>query len=120
MALTKFQIKIGREEYELINRVVSYAVASLDVLDLVSLFEKETLEDFLRRFDSKRFKLQNRYSFSFSAVEMYIFAKYIGSMMEQMGDYERAVYRLMYDQQVALQISKAIQIRMNFSSYRHE
>lgn len=115
MALTKFQLKICREEYELINRVVSYAVASFQVVDLPSLFEKETLESFLVKFDSKKFKLQNKYCFSFNAVEMFIFIKYIGSMMDKMGGYEAVVFGMLYDQQIALQVSRAVQIRINYS-----
>jgi hypothetical protein len=115
MALTKFQLKICREEYELINRVVSYAVASFEVVDLPSLFEKETLESFLVKFDSKKFKLQNKYCFSFNAVEMFIFIKHVGYTMRQMGTYEETVYRMLYDQQIALQVSRAVQIRINYS-----
>lgn len=118
MAFTKFNIKISRSEYELISRVISYAAAAVDVIDLASLFEKETLEDFKQKFDSKKFKLQDKFSFSFTAVELAVFMRCVGGMMQGMGDYERAVYRLLYEKQIALQISRAVQIRMNFSQYK--
>lgn len=116
MALTKFSIKISRGEYELISRVVSYAAAAVDVVDLATLFEKETLEDFKQKFDSKKFKLQDKFCFSFSSVELAVFMRCIGGMMEQMGDYERAVYRILYNTQIAIQVSRAIQIRFNYNS----
>ena len=118
MALTKFQIKISREEYKLISRVVSYAAAAVYVQDLSTLFEKETLEQFKVRFDSKQYKLQERFSFSFTASELFIFIKHVGSLMQQMGDYERAVYCLLYDQQIAMQVSRAVQVRINYTQYK--
>ena len=79
MGLTKFQIKIDRSVYEVLCKMISYAAASVDVIDLSTLFIKETLEDFKRRFDSKKFKLQERFAFSFNSVELYVFCKYVGS-----------------------------------------
>lgn len=118
MALTKFQIKISREEYNLISRVVSYAVASVYVEDLPTLFEKETLEQFKVRFESKQFKLQERFSFSFTASELFIFIKHVGTLMQKMGEYEKAVYRMLYDQQLAMQVSRAVQVRINYTQYK--
>lgn len=115
MALTKFSIKISKGEYELISRVIHYAAAAVDVVDLATLYEKEALEELVKKFDSKKFKLQERFSFSFTAVELAIFMRCIGGMMQQMGEYERAVYRMLYDQQIACQVSRAVQIRINYS-----
>jgi hypothetical protein len=42
----------------------------------------------------------------------------IGGMMQNMGEYERAVYRMLYDQQIAMQVSRAIQIRINYSQFK--
>ena len=118
MALTKFQIKLSREEYKLISRVVQYAAAAVDVVDLATLYEKEALDEFAIKFDSKKFKLQERFSFSFTAVELAVFMRCIGGMMQNMGEYERAVYRMLYDQQIAMQVSRAIQIRINYSQFK--
>lgn len=115
MALTKFSIKISKGEYELISRVIHYAAAAVDVVDLATLYEKEALEEFAKKFDSKKFKLQERFSFSFTAVELFVFIKHVGYTMRQMGTYEETVYRMLYDQQIALQVSRAVQIRINYS-----
>lgn len=119
MALTKFNIKISRGEYDLISRVINYAAVAVDVVDLATLYEKEALDEFVKKFDSKKFKLQERFTFSFSSVELAVFMKHIGGMMQQMGDYERAVYRMLYEQQIALQVSRAVQIRFNYSQYNN-
>lgn len=116
MALTSFKIELSRAEYDLINCVISYAVASLNVVDLASLFEKEILEGFQGRFGLKKFKLQKKFCFSFNAVELVIFIKHIGGMMEQMGAYEGTVYRLLYETQLVTQISRAVQLRIYFNS----
>lgn len=120
MALTKFQIRIDRSVYEVLFKMTSYAASAIDVVDLPTLFAKETLEEFRRRFESKKFKLQERYAFSFNSVELYVFCKYVGSMMESAGDYERAVYRLLFESQLQHQISREIQIRINYKYRSHE
>ena len=120
MGLTKFQIKIDRSVYEVLCKMISYAAASVDVIDLSTLFIKETLEDFKRRFDSKKFKLQERFAFSFNSVELYVFCKYVGEMMEVAGPYERAVYRLLFETQLQPQISHEVQIRLNYNLRTHE
>ena len=111
---TKIKIKLSRQEYEAVSAIVTYAANMLCVVDTYSLYVKETLEYMKQRFDTKRFKLQNSYTFSLSIVEIVVFMQYVGEKMVQAGAYEFAVYHTIYENQIAPQASRAIQIRMSF------
>ncbi|MCL2291211.1 MAG: hypothetical protein FWC34_11025 [Bacteroidetes bacterium] len=111
---TKIKIKLTRTEYEVIRTYVLHASYNLDVADARSLYEKETLEVLSTRFEAKTYKYQKSYNFSFSIAEMVVFMKHIGEAMQLNGSYERAVYGLLYTQQIAPQITNAVQMRMSF------
>lgn len=120
MALTKFQIRINRSVYEVLFKMTSYAASGIEVVDLPSLFAKESLEEFKRRFESKKFRIQDKYAFSFNSVELFVFCKYVGTIMQEAGVYERAVYFHLYETQIQPQISREIQIRINYNFRANE
>ncbi|MCL2290843.1 MAG: hypothetical protein FWC34_09125 [Bacteroidetes bacterium] len=111
---TKIKIRLTRTEYEVIRTYVLYASYNLSVADARSLYEKETLEVLNARFEAKTYKYQKIYNFSFSIIEMVVFMKHIGEAMQLNGSYERAAYSLLYTQQIAPQVQRAIQMRMSF------
>lgn len=114
MAVTKIQIKVSREEYELLLKVAEYAVASVTVTDLFSLYEMETLETFRDNLKSKRFRDQKSYAFSFDPAQLYVFINRIGGIMNGMGLYEKAVFNLIYENQIVHSINNAVQTRLKF------
>jgi len=107
---TKIKIKLFRQEYETISTIIEHAAKVMDVVDISTLFLKEALEEMNAIFLSKKYKSQTKYQFSLSMVEMFIFLSYV----ENIGVYERAVCQLIYDKQIAPQVSRAIQMRMGF------
>jgi len=111
---TKIKIKLSRQEYEAVSAIVTYATNMLDVVDTYSLYVKEILEEVNTLFLRKKFKLQNTYTFSFSIIGIYLFVDYVGKIMTEIGTYERVLYELIYNSQIAPQIQRAIQIRMSF------
>ncbi|MDR0206664.1 MAG: hypothetical protein LBI45_05350 [Bacteroidales bacterium] len=107
---TKIKIRLSRQEFETISTIITHAADIVDVFDVISLYTKEALEDLKFRFLSKQYKVQSRYQFSLTMVEMYIFLNNVGAI----GLYEKAVCELIYNKQIAPQVSRAIQMRMGF------
>ena len=108
--MTKIKIKLSRQEYETISTIIEHAAKVVDVVDISTLFLKEAMEEMNAIFLSKKYKSQTRYQFSFSIVCMGVFLNYV----ENIGVYEKAVCQLIYDKQIAPQVSRAIQMRMWF------
>jgi len=112
--LTKIKIKLSRQEYEVIAAITGYVAGMVDVVDVFTLLSKEALENINALFQSKRFKLQNSYTFSFTLASLYVFMDFIGTMMRNTGVYEKALYDLIYTNQIIPQVGRAIQMRMSF------
>ena len=107
---TKIKIKLSRQEYETISTIIEHTANMVDVVDINSLYVKETLEEMNKHFLSKKYKSQTKYQFSLSMVEMFIFLNYVSTV----GAYEKAVCQLIYDKQIAPQVNRAVQMRMGF------
>ena len=115
--MTNIKIKLSRPEYEALRIFLLYAAMHLEVVDAVSLYEKEVLEIMNRKFETKTFKIQKYYTFSFSIAETIVFMKRVGQpIMIRFDSYEKAVYDSIYNNHIVPQIQRAIQMRMNFNS----
>jgi len=109
---TKIKIKFSRPEYEAMRVFITHASAWLNVDGLISLLAKETLEDLKLRFDAKQYREQKSYQFSLSVMDAYVLMNHVAWM----GDYERAVCELIFEQQIHKQLQRAVQMRMNFNN----
>lgn len=113
--MTRIQLHITRDEWEVLNRALNYAYAASAVIDIISLYENEVLEEVFKKFDSKKFKSQVKFIISLSLVECIVFSNAVSKMVQQMGnDYENAVYTLFYQREISIQLSRALQSKMKF------
>lgn len=104
-----------RDEWEVLNRALNYAFAACKVIDIVSLYENEILEEVFQKFDSKKFKSQIKFVISISLVECIVFSNAVSSMIIAMGSaYDNAIYTLFYEREIAMQLSRALQSKMKF------
>ena len=112
--MTKIKIKLSKQEYDALSPIVTHAAANISVVDAFSLYEKEVAEDIQRRFEARKWRMQSTYTFNLSIVETVVFIKHVGNAMKMAGNYECALYYNIYEQQIAVQTNRAVQMRMRF------
>jgi len=107
---TKIKIRLSRGEYETVSVIIISASKTFCVDDINSLYIKEALEAMGERFLAKKYKSQKNYQFSFSLIETHI----LFTLVATTGAYEKAVCELIYNEQIAPQVQRAVQMRMGF------
>ena len=113
---TKIKIKLTRDEYQVLNMIVGHVASNYPVDDAYSLYVREELEKLAAKFAAKKWKQQKAYSFSLTISETVCFMEWIGEVMYMYGGYERAMYDLLYTNEIVPQMTAAIQIRTNFKN----
>jgi len=113
---TKIKIKLDKEQYDALGKIVSHVASTFQVNDAHSLYVREELEKIDAKLASRKWKLQAAYSFSLTISEAVVFMRFVGEAMNTLGGYERAICILIFTNQIAPQINTAVHVRMNFNN----